>query len=108
MARLITVAQRKSEKDSLHWTRLAQEFLVKAPDRCEVLKVFVTQFQPSGEWTGSLAAILEAHAPLLDELGAYPDLAACIAEQRTALKRAIEACRQSELARDRERDERFE
>ena len=61
MARLITISHRTGEAGPLQWTSLTLRFLEKAPDPGEILKEFVSQFVPVDGWSGSLAAILEAH-----------------------------------------------
>ena len=108
MARLITISHRTGEAGPLQWTSLTLRFLEKAPDPGEILKEFVSQFVPVDGWSGSLAAILEAHAPLLDDLAAYPDLAVAVAQEKARLQEVIERHRRSETASDRQRDERFE
>ncbi|MDP3000805.1 MAG: hypothetical protein Q8N47_25200, partial [Bryobacterales bacterium] len=108
IARVIAISQRTSEAGPLQWTSVALRFLEKAPDPCEVLRQFVSQFMPAGGWSGSLAAILEAHATLLDDLGTYPDLAVFVAQEKVRLHDATEAQRRSETASDKQRDERFE
>jgi hypothetical protein len=80
IARCITITQSAGEAGPLHWAPLARRVFAKAPDKREVLKHFISQFMPSGVWGGSLAAILEAHTKLLDDLEAPPDLAGFIAE----------------------------
>jgi hypothetical protein len=108
IARAITVARRASETEPPRWTDRALHLLSKAPDAGELLRQFVDGFTPRSGWSGSLAAILEAHAPLLDDLHEFSNLADVIAEQRTKLKEAIEKQRQWETALDKQRDERFE
>jgi hypothetical protein len=91
------------------WTDTARRLLKQAPDRLAVFKELAEHFQPN-TWTGSLAALMEARLPLLDdpEIKDDPALAAFVEETRTELKRAIEAQRRFETQRDRRRDESFE
>jgi hypothetical protein len=108
IASAIVSAQRANEKAPLQWTDVALRLLLHAPDPGAVLQEFVAAFSPSAGWSGSLAAILEAHAPLLDELDKYPQLASAIEEARISLRKEIEFQRQFETRMDRARDERFE
>jgi hypothetical protein len=108
LARVITISQRTGEVAPLRWTSIALRFLEKAPDPSAVLKELVSQFTPASGWSDSLAAILEANVPLLDDLAAYPNLAGIAAQEKLKVQQAIEAQRRSETSFDRERDERFE
>lgn len=95
-------------REPFRWTRRALLLLEKAPDAGDVLRQFVRQFSPHGGWSGSLAAIIESHEPLLDDLGAFANLTDVIAGEKVKLKKAIAQQRQWETATDKERDERFE
>ena len=61
-------------------------------------------------WSGSLAAIIESNAKLLDEFATSPDprVADFVASERVRLRKVVENERQRENADDRARDERFE
>jgi hypothetical protein len=107
LARIITITTGGGDAGPLQWSPLARHFLERAPDKVAVVKHFVSQFVP-GAWSGSLVGILEAHAVLLGDLKAYPELAGFVAEETARLHAEIEAQRQSEIARDKRRDERFE
>ena len=63
---------------------------------------------PSGGWRGSLAAILESNATLLDQLDEYPALFDAAANEKERLREWINGERAQESKSDRERDERFE
>jgi hypothetical protein len=51
---------------------------------------------------------LESNAVLLDQLGAYPQLSAAVAEQKERVQEWIDKQKRRETAWDRQRDERFE
>ncbi|HTM35323.1 MAG TPA: hypothetical protein VL156_01130 [Terriglobales bacterium] len=108
IAQVITISQRTSDNVPPRWTSIALRFLEKAPNPGEILKQFVAQFTPSSGWSGSLAAILESNATLLDQLGAYPDLSVPVRQEKERLRQWIEDQKRRETASDRERDERFE
>jgi hypothetical protein len=96
------------DTDAVCWTAIALEFLERAPDPASVLKEYVNQFLLPGGSSGSLAATLEAHAALLDQLGGSARLAEAVVLQKRRMLNAIERERRRELADSRERDERFE
>ncbi len=107
LARVIPVIEQT--KDNLpKWTNVALRFLERAPDPAAVLQQFVRQFMPSGGWRGSLAAILECNATLLDQLDEYPALFDAVANEKERLREWIDGERAQESKSDRERDERFE
>ena len=108
IAQIITAYQRTSDSSTPQWTSIALRFLERAPDPSEILKEFVSQFLPFGGWSGSLGAILESNAALLDQLRAYPQLSAVVAEQKERLQEWIGEQKRRETARGRQRDERFE
>jgi hypothetical protein len=107
IATVITAYQRPSESSPAQWTSIALRFLERAPDPSAILTEFVAQFNPGG-WSGSLAAILASNAALLDQLGAYPQLSAAVAEEKARLQQWIDEQKRRETAMDRQRDERFE
>jgi hypothetical protein len=74
-----------------------------------VLKQFVRQFHPRGGWSGSLTAILESNAKLLDQLEAHHDSTVVdfVRDEKVRFARVIEEERRWEAEKDR-RDERFE
>ena len=90
------------------WTRIALQFLERAPGPGAVLQQFTAQFTPSTGWSGSLASILEANAALLDQLDAFPALQKNIKQEKDRLQQWVSGQRSRETARDRQRDERFE
>ena len=108
VAQLITIYPRKGEDVPPRWTGIALRFLEEAPDPSAVLKQFVFRFGPSSGWSGSLAAILELNATLLDQLGAYPALSTAIVQEKGRLQEWINSEKSREAASDRQRDERFE
>jgi hypothetical protein len=108
-ASIVTLASRSDESAPLDWSEQAKALIVHAPDPRAVLAVFVQRFRPT-VWSGSLAALLEANARLLDAL---PDdisieLRTAVAEAKEQLAIEIAATRRNEAEEDRERDERFE
>ncbi|MBZ5608788.1 MAG: hypothetical protein LAP38_11045 [Acidobacteriia bacterium] len=108
IAQVIAISQRQQDNMPPQWTSIALRFLEKAPAPDAVLHQFVSQFEPSGGWSGSLAAVLESKVALLDQLAAYPDLSAAVAQQKERLRKSIEEQHRRETAWDRQRDERFE
>jgi len=83
MANVITSFQ-PTKHGAPQWTRIALQFLERAPDPGAVLQQFTAQFMPSTGWSGSLASILEANAALLDQLDAFPALQKTSSKRRTA------------------------
>jgi hypothetical protein len=108
IAQVITSCQRKDDKSPPTWTNIALRFLERAHEPRAILKCVVAGFMPSHGWSGSLAAILESNAVLLDQLGAYEALKDAVTQERQNLQQRIDAERRRETARDRHRDERFE
>ena len=110
IAYVIPISNSTDQAGPRKWTTIALRLLDEAPDRVEVLKQFVRQFHPTGVWSGSLAAILESNAELLDQLDAYPDpnVIAFVRDEKKRLAKVIENEKQHETAFDRRRDERFE
>jgi hypothetical protein len=110
IACVILISNGTDEAGPRKWTTIALRLLDKAPDRVEVLKQFIGQFHPRGGWSGSLVAILESNAKLLDQLDRYPDPAviAFVRDEKKRLAKVIENEKQRETAFDRRRDERFE
>ncbi len=108
MADIITVSERTTENTPPHWTSIALRFLEKSPDPGAILRVFTLHFMPAGGWSGSLSAILESNAVLLDQLEAYPALQDTIAALKIDVRKWIEQERSRESTLYRERDERFE
>lgn len=105
----ITIAEADSNTSPPHFSKCALRLLDKAPDRVEVLRQLIRQFRPSG-WSGSLAAIIEANAKLLDELDTYPDPAVVefLAQEKVRLRQAIDHERELEDVTNRQDSERFE
>lgn len=93
----------------VQWTSAARRLLKQAPDRLAVFKELVDNFQPSS-WSGSLATLMEARLPLLDdpEIAHDPLLGPAADERRAELRHMVENHRRYERERDKERDERFE
>jgi hypothetical protein len=91
------------------WSNIALRLLENAPDRIEVLKRFMRQFEPSG-WIGSHASAIEVNAKLLDQLAFHDDetLQQFIAEEKLRITRLVEDEKRSELQQDRAANERFE
>jgi hypothetical protein len=90
------------------WTSLALRLLETAPDPNAILRSFTSRFMPAEGWNGSLSAILESNAALLDQLEAYPALKETIAVLKIEVLKWIEQERSRENLWNRERDERFE
>jgi hypothetical protein len=107
LAQAIKIVQRVNDKAPLEWTMIARRFLDQAPDPREVLKAYVAQFTPNG-WSGSLAAILESHVPLLEELAMHPALATIVTEERALFVKYIAQEKDREARTAKNRDERFE
>ncbi len=107
LAPIITTIKPGGEDGPSQWTSVALRFLEKAPFPSAILRQFVSGFQPSEGWMGSLATILESNTPLLDQLGDFPSLANTVSEQRESVRKRIEDRQHEESVIDR-RDERFE
>jgi hypothetical protein len=108
MADIITISERTSENKPPQWTSIALRFLEKSPDPVAILRVFTLHFMPAGGWSGSLSAILESNAVLLDQLEAYSALKDTIAALKIDVRKWIEEERSRESTLYREWDERFE
>jgi hypothetical protein len=108
-ASIVTLARRPDESAPLDWSEQAKTLIVRAPDPGAVLSVFVQRFRPT-VWSGSLAALLEANARLLDVLPGdiSTELRTAVAEAKARLATEIANTRRYEVEEDRERDERFE
>jgi hypothetical protein len=104
-ASVIPISQRNG--DNIRWTSIAMRFLEKAPDQGAILRQFTSELLVSGGM-GSLAALSEKNATLLDQLECYPHLSDIIAEQKQQLSRWIEEQRGRETAWNRQQNERFE
>ena len=55
------------DKENLVLSDNAKHIFASAPDKKNIVEIFVSRFQPNG-WSGSLADILRKRLPLLDEL----------------------------------------
>jgi hypothetical protein len=108
MASVVTISEREAGSNSPRWTGIALRFLEEAPEPTAVLRVFTSRIMMAGGWTGSNATIVEADATLLDQLGAYENLNAAVAEQKERLNQWTAEERRREYTFDRDRDERFE
>jgi hypothetical protein len=107
IAELLVISE-QSESTPPRWTTTALCFLERAPDAAAVLRSFVRQFVPSSGWKGSLAAMIEVNATLLDQLDAYPVLRPSVAAEKVRVQAWIARERSEEATHDRARDERFE
>ena len=105
----IPISTNEDKAGTRNWTPLALLLLDKAPDRVEILKMYMRQIRLSGGW-GSPASIIEANASLLDKLPPTTDQAAkaFVAAEKQQLAKEIEELKREETARDRKRTERFE
>jgi len=94
---------------TLGWTPIAIAVVKEAADPIPVLEIFVKRFHPGG-WSGSLAALLESRAPLLETLTNDSDgaISAWAKQALEDFRGYIEKQRKWESEHDRERDERFE
>jgi len=57
LAQVITISLPMKD-GAPRWTKIARQFLERAPDPGAVLQQFTAQFMPSSGWSGSLASIL--------------------------------------------------
>lgn len=90
------------------WSEQAKALLAHAPSPEKVLAAFVERFRPMS-WGGSRAALIEANARLLDDLGAIPpELLSYVEKAKQKLAEDIAYERTAETRKDRGRDERFE
>jgi hypothetical protein len=87
----------------------ANVLFANAPDPKSVLTVFIKRFHPTS-WSGSLAAMIEANARLLDSLESLvpSPLMSFVTEAKAQLAQEVAERRQWETKNDRVRDERFE
>ena len=108
-ASFVSFASRLEETGSQVWSEQAKALLSHAPDPSSVLAIFVVRFRPNS-WSGSRAALMEANARLLDSIEgeASSNLVQFVGEAKAQLAREVSEERESETARDRARDERFE
>jgi hypothetical protein len=90
-------------------TPLALALLRNAPTPRVVLGKLIDQIEPRS-WSGSKAAIMEHNLAAIDEIADWfdTDFQKQIRDEKTRLAAYIENRRIEELARERERDERFE
>lgn len=109
-ATLIAFATPAGDDKQLAWAPQARALLMAAPSPERVLGIFIERFNPTGGWSGSLAAVLQKNASLLDRLdGLVPDtLQPFIAQAKAELARAIQARFVEEARRERRERERFE
>jgi hypothetical protein len=105
----VTAFQPSGDTGRPQWTGTARKLLDNAPDRVEVLRKFIEQFCPITGF-GSQVAILELNTKLLDDLTGYADpaLTEFIAKERTRLTEVIHTELYTDLALQRQMDERFE
>jgi hypothetical protein len=111
IAGLITVSTSSdNQAEPRKWTEIALLLLEKAPDRIAVLREFIRQLTVLSGWVGSLAATLEVHVKVLEELAAYPDPAVVefIVHEKVRIQEIIDTERRREEVYERHRDERFE
>lgn len=108
IARVITIATRKTDAAPMEWTPVARHLLDRAPDRVAVLGQYVRQF--GRIWPGAELNAVESHVRLLDEYTTHDDSAVATFATREGarVRAAIAIARQQETATSRERDERFE
>lgn len=108
-ASIITFACRPEAGGSLNWSEQSKALLARAPEPRIVLSVFIKRFRPM-IWSGSLAALIEANARLLDHLESLipANLMPFVSETKAQLAQEVVQMRQWETAQDQERDERFE
>lgn len=109
LATVVPPIREDANQRKAFWNGLALQLVEKAPAPSQVLERLVQRFKPQG-WWGSLATALEARAHLLDQLVAHanPEIAHSAVRLKAQLVAHIEAERHQEVARDKERDERFE
>lgn len=108
-ASIITFARRPEAGGSLGWSEQSKALLARAPEPRIVLSVLIERFRPMC-WSGSLAALIEANALLLDHLESLipVNLMPFVSETKARLAQEVVQMRQRETAQDQEQDERFE
>ena len=109
VASIVTFATSSGEGGSLAWTEQAKALFARETTSVHVLAEFVKRFRPM-TWSGSRGAIMEANGRLLDEAHSFvpASLISLVDQARLRLAEEIAEERQSEMERDRTRDERFE
>lgn len=98
------------DKDSggRSWSEQAKLLLAHAPDPERVLAVFIERFYPNN-WGGSRAALIEANARLLDDVGVIPRaLASYVLSAKQKLAENVAEERAAETRKSRVWNERFE
>jgi hypothetical protein len=95
--------------DKPHWKPSALALLETAPDKIEVLKHYISHFEPMS-WSGSRSATWEANARLLDHFENHSDinLAAFARLRRDDMRRSIDDLKRQELDSEKRENERFE
>ena len=110
IAGLITVSTSSdNQAEPRKWTEIALLLLEKAPDRIAVLREFIRQLTVLSGWVGSLAATLEVHAKVLEELATYPDPAVVefIVHEKVRIQEIIDTERRREEVYERHKKRAF-
>lgn len=97
------------ESEALGWHPIAAELLDRAPNKKALIDAIVDAIPPSS-WSGSRAEIIAGRTNVLRQWLHHPDpeLVSHLTDRLVTLDKEIDAQREWELRRDRERDERFE
>jgi hypothetical protein len=108
-ASIVTFARNPEAAGPPVWSEQAKALLARAPEPRAVLAAFIRRFRPMS-WSGSLAALIEANARLLDSVESHvpSGLMPFVTEAKAQLAREIARQRQWETEEDRARDGRFE
>jgi hypothetical protein len=108
-AAVVPQFQNVGETSNREFSASAMGLLERAPDPVEFLKIFVHRFRPMS-WSGSRAAIMESHIPLLKALESHADHRIADIAKLEGLRLTQEAERERlwETENDRNSDGRFE
>jgi len=100
---------RAPSSDKPQWKPSALALLERAPNKVEVLKLYINHFEPMS-WSGSRSAAWEANARLLDHFENHSDveLAAYARLRRDELRLLLDDLRRQELNSEKRENERFE
>jgi hypothetical protein len=109
VARILTPFATNHANEHKSWKPLALEMIERAPDRIQIMALYIDHLRPGG-WIGSASATWEANSQLLHRFLNHHDqaLATFVAQQLEVLGKEVEGMRAREDAWERQSFERFE
>lgn len=101
--------KKQDSESDFEWTPIANYIITNAPNTQTTLDIILRRMHPMS-WSGSRAHVLSLKLPLLEQLRSHenPDVVAWARNNIPAYSRNIEAERNREAKRSRERDEKFD